>query len=43
MQGAHLAAHTDPRLLADIARRLRNETPFTTEPRTPLPGRVAGP
>ncbi len=35
---AHLAASTDPRILADIARRLRNEEPFTTNPPAPLPG-----
>ena len=34
---AHLAASTDPRILADIARRLRNEEPFTTNPPAPLP------
>ncbi len=34
---AHLAASTDPRILADIARRLRNETPFATTPAAPLP------
>lgn len=42
LQPAHLGAHTDPRILADIARRLRGETPFTTEPRTPLPGAASG-
>ena len=35
---AHLAASTDPRILADIARRLRNEEPFATNPPAPLPG-----
>lgn len=34
---AHLAAGTDPRILADIARRLRNEAPFATTPAAPLP------
>ena len=34
---AHLAASTDPRFLADIARRLRNEEPFATDPPAPLP------
>ena len=38
---AHLAASTDPRILADIARRLRNEEPFTTNPPAPLPGEEA--
>ncbi len=35
---AHLSASTDPRILADIARRLRNEEPFATNPPAPLPG-----
>ena len=34
-EAAHLMAFTDPRILADVARRLRNEPPFTTEPRAP--------
>jgi pimeloyl-ACP methyl ester carboxylesterase len=34
---AHLTAYSDPRIQADILRRLRGEPPFTTEPRTPLP------
>ena len=33
----HAAAMADPRILADIARRLRGETPFTHLPATPLP------
>jgi len=33
----HLGAFDDPRINADILRRLRGETPFTTEPRAPLP------
>jgi pimeloyl-ACP methyl ester carboxylesterase len=33
---AHMAFQ-DPRINADIARRLRGETPYATEPRTPLP------
>jgi pimeloyl-ACP methyl ester carboxylesterase len=37
MQASHLLAHTDPRILADIARRLRGEEPFTHEPAAPLP------
>ena len=36
-EGAHLMAYGDPRLLAEIARRLRGEQPFTTEPPAPLP------
>ncbi len=35
---AHAGAFTDPRILADIARRLRGETPFATDPPAPLPG-----
>jgi len=38
---AHMFAMEDPRILADIARRLRGETPFTIEPPMPLPGRTA--
>lgn len=34
---AHMAAYTDPRIQADVLRRLRGEPPFTVEPRTPLP------
>ena len=34
---AHWAALDDPRILADIARRLRGEAPFTTGPPAPLP------
>lgn len=34
----HLSAFDDPRINADILKRLRGEPPFTTEPRTPLPG-----
>ena len=34
---AHISASTDPRILADIARRLRNEAPFATTPAQPLP------
>jgi pimeloyl-ACP methyl ester carboxylesterase len=36
-QPAHLLASSDPRIVADIARRLRNEQPFTTDPPAPLP------
>jgi hypothetical protein len=35
---AHNHAHADPRILADIARRLRGEAPLATEPATPVPG-----
>lgn len=34
---AHLRAQDDPRIIADIARRLRGETPYTTEPAHGLP------
>ncbi len=37
LQLAHLSAPHDPRILADIMRRLRSERPFATEPRTPIP------
>jgi pimeloyl-ACP methyl ester carboxylesterase len=33
----HNRAHADPRILADISRRLRGEPPLTTEPASPLP------
>lgn len=41
-QLAHIAASGDPRILADIARRLRGEPPFATSPPAPLPGRGTG-
>lgn len=34
---SHVGALTDPRILADIARRLRGERPYALVPRTPLP------
>lgn len=34
----HLSITGDPRLIADMARRLRGETPYTTLPAAPLPG-----
>lgn len=37
LQFGHLDAHKDPRILADIARRLRGEDPFTTLPAADLP------
>jgi hypothetical protein len=37
LQSAHAGALTDPRILADIARHLRGEHPFTTAPPAPLP------
>lgn len=36
-QFAHLMIWRDPRLIADIARRLRGEPPLAHEPRAPLP------
>lgn len=33
----HLSVFTDDRVVADIGRRLRQEKPFATEPRAPLP------
>jgi len=35
---AHVQASGDARIVADIARRLRGETPFSTLPAAPLPG-----
>ena len=37
LQLAHAGAMTDPRILADIARHLRDEHPFTHTPPAPLP------
>ena len=37
LEDAHLSAWTDPRIVADIARRLRGEAPFATLPPQPLP------
>jgi hypothetical protein len=34
---AHVGTMTDPRVLADVLRRLRGEKPWTTEPPAPLP------
>lgn len=34
---AHGQAWTDPRIVADIARRLRDESPLSTDPPAPLP------
>jgi hypothetical protein len=38
LQSAHATAFADPRIVADIARRLRGEAPFATDPPEPLPG-----
>lgn len=35
---AHVTAYRDPRILADIARRLRGEPAFADDPPAPLPG-----
>jgi pimeloyl-ACP methyl ester carboxylesterase len=37
--GPHFTSALDKRIIADIARRLRDEEPFATEPRSPLPDR----
>lgn len=34
---SHIDAYRDPRLIAELARRLRGETPYTTEPAGPVP------
>lgn len=36
-QDSHMFAIADPRIVADIARRLRGEPPLTTDPPAPLP------
>ena len=36
-EASHLQAHTDVRILVDIARRLRGEEPVTRSPAAPLP------
>lgn len=38
LQFSHLNSMRDPRILADIARRLRGQKPFTTSPPAELPG-----
>jgi len=37
LQAAHISAHNDLRIHADIVRRLRGEKTFTTAPPTPIP------
>ncbi len=37
LQPPHSGAAVDPRIIADIARRLRREAPFTTVPPAPVP------
>jgi hypothetical protein len=39
VDSGHLNAFDDPRIVADIARRLRGEEPFTREPAAALPAR----
>jgi hypothetical protein len=39
LEPAHLAAYADPRILADIARRLRGETAYSSRPPAPIPDR----
>lgn len=36
---SHVSAYSDTRILADIARRLRGETPLSTDPPAPLPSK----
>lgn len=38
LSAAHGFAYADPRIQADLCRRLREETPYTTAPPAPLPG-----
>lgn len=38
---SHVAACKDPRILADIARRVRGEAPYATTPASPLPSEEA--
>ena len=38
-EDAHMVATRDPRIKADIARRLRGEEPFTRSPPEPLPNK----
>lgn len=40
---SHVDAAKDPRIIADIARRLRDEPPFATTPASPLPRRWCAP
>jgi pimeloyl-ACP methyl ester carboxylesterase len=37
LQWAHADIYKDPRIMADIVRRLRGDDPLTTQPRTPPP------
>ena len=39
LQPSHILAPSDPRILADIFRRLRNEPPYARSPAEPLPNR----
>lgn len=40
---AHSGAYSDPRIVTDIARRLRGEQPWTTSPPAPLPVAATSP
>jgi pimeloyl-ACP methyl ester carboxylesterase len=42
LMSAHDTAYADPRIQADIVRRLRGEEPFTRDPPAPLPRRERG-
>ena len=42
LQDPHILASSDARIIADIARHLRDEPPFATYPPQPLPGTAAG-
>ena len=41
LQDSHMMAMMDSRIIADVARRLRGETPLTSEPAEPLPNMPA--
>ncbi len=41
LQESHIGAMLDSRIIADVARRLRGETPITTDPPAPLPDEVS--
>jgi hypothetical protein len=41
LEPSHLGCFTDPRIIADIARRLRREAPLAAGPPAPLPGSKA--
>ncbi|HMN41995.1 MAG TPA: hypothetical protein PKE29_14215 [Phycisphaerales bacterium] len=43
LQAAHAQVYADPRILADIARRMRAEQPLAKDPAAPLPTRSSAP